>query len=259
MSYPKYFAFARIAARRQLKEPGDLYGTVVFFAVMLGVFSALWRAVNETQPHHVEPALMVWYLAATEWILLSVPQLHAEIQEDVRRGDVAVHLPRPVSYLGAMIAQGLGALLVRAPLLAVTGAVCAFAITRAVPDLGSVALLLAFGICASVVLTVCYVALGLLSFWIGDVAPLYWLWQKSLFVLGGLMLPLSFYPAWLRAVAWWTPFPVLLSGPASFLLPGGAIAPAELGGRLAVWTLLVALAAIWLFHRAVRGLSVRGG
>jgi hypothetical protein len=33
-------------------------------------------------------AIHMWYLAMTEWILLSAPAIHVDIQEAVRRGDV---------------------------------------------------------------------------------------------------------------------------------------------------------------------------
>jgi hypothetical protein len=40
------------------------------------------------------------------------------------------------------------------------------------------------------------IAIGLLDVWGQYARPVYWIWQKSLFVLGGLMLPLSLYPSW---------------------------------------------------------------
>ena len=112
----KYLAFARVGARRALSERGELYGRIAFFAVILGVFSALWRALARS-PGIGNGENLVWYLAATEWILLSAPQLHAEVQEEVRRGEVALYSLRPVSYLGSQLVQGLGALCVRAPVL----------------------------------------------------------------------------------------------------------------------------------------------
>ena len=44
-------------------------------------------------------------------------------------------------------------------------------------------------------------AIGLSAFWIVDTSPVYWIWQKLAFVLGGLLLPLELYPDWLRALA----------------------------------------------------------
>ena len=54
------------------------------------------------------------------------------------------------------------------------------------------------------------VAIGLSAFWIVDTSPMYWVWQKLGFVLGGLLFPLELYPGLAaprsRAL---TPFPNL--------------------------------------------------
>lgn len=259
-TFCKYWAFARIAARQQLSERGELYGRALFFAVILGVFSSLWRAVGEAvSPLSRNADSLVWYLAATEWIWLSAPQLHLDIAEDVRRGDVAVQLPRPVSYLFAILARGLGILVVRAPLLGLVAFACAFMFTGTVPSARALAFTIPFGLCASALLTACFVLLGLFAFWLTDISPLHWVWQKLLFILGGLMLPLSFYPDWFRTLAAFTPFPTLLGLPAGFLLASAATDSVELLLRLLVWTLLVLLASAYLFRRAVRSLRISGG
>ena len=102
----KYAAFSRISAREAGRERSELYGRMVFFAVILGVFSSLWRAVAEAgMPVTAHPKSLVWYLAATEWILLSAPPVHVDIEGEVRRGDVTYQLVRPLSYVTALIAQ----------------------------------------------------------------------------------------------------------------------------------------------------------
>src|SRR4051812_36434523 len=97
----KYAAFARVGFTAARAEPAELIGRVAFFFMILGVFSALWGAVgqNGAGPAAANArSAMVWYLAITEWVLLSAPMLHFEIEAEVRRGDVAYQIARPVSY-----------------------------------------------------------------------------------------------------------------------------------------------------------------
>jgi len=259
-AWRKYWAFARIAAAEAVTERAELFGRALFFAVILGVFAALWRAVAEAgMPLRAGQEQLVWYLAATEWILLSTPQRHMQIQDEVRRGDVAYQLPRPVSYPRAAFAQCLGALLVRAPLLGAVAFGAAFAFTGRVPALGALLWLLPFGLVASAILAELYVALGLLSFWLTDATPLYWVASKLLFVLGGLMLPLELYPRWLQLVAHCTPFPSLLSGPGGFLIHGPERVAPWLALRLLLWASLLFGLVELLFWRARRSLQVSGG
>ena len=259
-TFSKYFAFARIAAIQTASERAELYGRMVFVAVILGVFSALWRAVGETgMPVDADPAALVWYLAATEWILLSPPMVHIVIEGDVRRGDIAYQLQRPYSYLGAIAAQGLGAIAVRAPVTGLAVVVCGFGFTGRLPSPEAFVSLIPLGLVAMSLVYLLYVVTGLTAFWIDDVSPVFWVGQKLLFILGGLMMPLSIYPEWLQRLAALTPFPFVLAGPASAMLGGPAMAIGELVWRLALWTGATALVAHVVFQRAVRALHLNGG
>jgi ABC-2 type transport system permease protein len=256
----KYAAFARISAAQARREPGELYGRVLFFAVVLGVFSSLWRAVAEAgMPLAASPKALVWYLAATEWILLSTPPIYLEIQEAIRRGDVAYRLGRPVSYLMAEYATGLGLLALRLPVMGLTAFACAFAFSGWIPPLGVFAMVVPFGAVAAALLTALYLGIGLLGFWLQDITPVYWVWQKLMFVLGGLMLPLTLYPNAIQRLATLTPFPTLLAWPASFVLGTGGVTPRALGLHLLMWSGVTALALYAMFRRAVAEVTINGG
>jgi len=256
----KYAAFVRVAANHARRARGELYGRVVFFAVILGVFSSLWRAVAEAgMPVAADPNALVWYLAATEWVVLSAPPIHIGIQEAIRRGDVVCQLSRPVSFVGAAFAEGLGLMAVRAPALAVTACVCAFVFTGWMPPLGLLACTVPFGLAAAALITALNLWVGLMAFWLEDVSPVYWLSQKLLFVLGGLMLPLELYPDFIRRAAAFTPFPSVLAGPASFVLQRSSAGAGVLARDLAIWSAVTALAVWWAFRRAASALTVNGG
>jgi ABC-2 type transport system permease protein len=256
----KYIAFARVAAAQVRHERGDLTGRVAFFAVILGVFSSLWRAAAEAGlPMGADPKQLLWYLAITEWITLSTPPIHVDIQETIRRGDVIYRLGRPASFVLGEVAAGLGLLAVRLPVLGLAAVGCAAWFSGWVPPLSAFALVVPFGIAAAVLLTALHVWIGLLAFWVQDVSPVYWLWQKLLFVLGGLMLPLHLYPALVQRLAALTPFSVLLAAPASFVLGVPAMARGTLILRLLFWCGAIALGMRWTFRRAAADLMINGG
>lgn len=256
----KYLAFVRLGFRQARAEPGELLGRALFFGLILGVFSAVWRAVAESgaAPGR-QPAEMLWYLAVTEWVLMSAPLVQFEMEEDIRRGDVAYQIARPASWLGARFAHGLGALTFRAPVMLAVACVAAWSVAGAPSRPAGLAVAIAFGAMAAVVVTLFHVVIGVAAFWLGDVAPAYWIWQKLLFVLGGLLLPLQFYPAQFVRVARLTPFPVLLAAPASLATGEPLMSAGVLTLALAFWALAGWLVARAAFGRAVRRLHVNGG
>jgi ABC-2 type transport system permease protein len=258
--FAKYAAFSRISASEAQRERSELYGRMVFFAVILGVFSSLWRAVAEAgMPFTADPKSLVWYLAATEWILLSAPPIHSEIQEAIRRGDVVYRLSHPASYVVAEFASGLGLLAVRAPFLGLTAFACAFAFTGWIPPVTALLVVVPFGFAASALVMAWYLGIGLLAFWLQDVSPVYWVWQKLMFVLGGLMLPLELYPSFIQQAAAFTPFPSLLAAPASFMLERPLVSPGALAGALVFWSGVTAVAVSWMFRRAASMVTINGG
>jgi ABC-2 type transport system permease protein len=260
-AWHKYLAFARIAAALARAEPGELLGRALFFPLLLGIFSALWRAVGEAgMPLGTTPATLVWYLAVTEWVLLGSPLMHLEIEQEVRRGEIAYHLPRPSSYVLSCFARGLGALAVRSPLLGTVGFACAFAYSGGLPaEPRGLCYALPLGVVAQIVLLAFNLTIGLLAFWLQSVSPVYWIWQKSAFVLGGLMLPLELYPALVQRLARFTPFPSILYGPGRFVLGAPSHHAALLALSLSGWLTAALLLASAVYARALRTLAVNGG
>jgi len=256
----KYAAFAKLGFRQARAEPGELLGRIVFFAMVLGVFSAIWRAVAETGalPSR-NPNEMLWYLAMTEWVVMTAPLIHFPMEEDIRRGDVAYQIARPASWLGSRFAHGLGALAVRAPVLLVVACATAWIYAGPPSSAAGLAAAIVFGLVASAVMTVFHLAIGVVAFWLGDVAPAYWIWQKLLFVLGGLLLPLQFYPELFVRVARLTPFPAFLAGPASLATGEPLMHAGVLALTLALWALVGWIIARGAFARAMRQLHVNGG
>ena len=256
----KYMAFATLGFRQARAEPGELLGRAIFFVLILGVFSAVWRAIAESGVGAGrQPGELLWYLAVTEWVLLSAPLVQFQMEDDIRRGDVAYQIARPASWLGARLAHGLGALTVRAPVMLAIACATAWSVAGPPERPAGLAVAITIGALAAVVMTLFHVAIGVAAFWLGDVAPAYWIWQKLLFVLGGLLLPLQFYPTLILRVARLTPFPALLAGPASLATGEPLMSTGVLTLTLALWALVGWVVARAAFSRAVRRLHVNGG
>lgn len=259
-STAKYLAFVRLGFASSRAEPAEHYSRILFVFVILSVFWSLWRAVAATGANVGGDAnTLVWYLAMTEWVLMSAPQVQFRIEDDVRRGDVAYQIVRPTSYLGAHFAEGIGAFAARSPVLLAAVCVAGWTFGGVPAHPLAIARAIAFGSVASVVLTGYNVVLGLTAFWLGDIAPVYWIWQKLTFVLGGLLLPLPLYPDVVVRIARLTPFSAMLAGPASFILDVPFFSPGVLVVALIFWSAVAALIAVATFRTITRRLQLNGG
>lgn len=257
----KYAAVARIAVRQQLSARGEAIARVFFYLAILLVFSRLWGAMAEDGAvAGFDAVALVWYLALTEWVTLATPMVYLAIQEDVRRGDIAYRIARPVHYLWLKLSEGLGEAVVRLSWLAAAGVGLAWLLTGGLPaDPRGLLLALPLGILSVAVLLLFQLAIGLSTFWTQDASPTYWIWQKLCFVLGGLLFPLEIYPDWLRAIALWTPFQPLIHGVGRAAFAYDPALAAETALKIVAWGAVLAVFTAWLYRRGLRILNVNGG
>ena len=256
-----HLAIALLSMRRILALRAMLVGRLAFYWVLMLIFSRLWAAVGPEGRGELGGAVeFVWYLAVTELVALGVPMLYLWIEEEVRRGDIAYRLGRPVSYLGAKLAEAAGEYVVRFLVLAVLGLPGAWLLTGALPaDPRGLAWAVPLAFLAGLMMILVQAMIGLAAFWLQDATPVHWIVQKLLFVFGGLMIPLSIYPDWLRAIADATPFSAALYGCARLVLHHDAALVIGTAWRLAAWTVVIGAALVVVYRRSLAVLTVNGG
>ena len=84
--------------------------------------------------------------------------------------------------------------------------------------------------------------IGLSAFVVEDSKAFRWIYQKFLLVLGGLLIPLDFFPAWLQTISLNLPFAWIIYGPARLFVDPSL---ARLGAVLTqqgIWLAVIAAA-----------------
>jgi len=257
VSASAHLAVARIAARQAVVSRTEVLGRLVFYGVLLLVFSQLWRVVPFGSS---DPRAPVWYIAVTEWVLLSIPMVHLDLERDFASGEVAYFLPQPVSYVSLKVAEGMGQFVVRLAIIGAFGLPATYLFAGGLPaDPRGLPFAIPLALLAGALGVVAQTTIGVLSIWLTDVAPVYWIWQKCCFFFGGLVLPLDVYPGWVRAFARFTPFSALLYGPGRTALGFSPDALVESAVLLAVWTGIALACLKVVVTRGLRILDVNGG
>jgi ABC-2 type transport system permease protein len=101
--------------------------------------------------------------------------------------------------------------------------------------------------------------IGLLAFVTEDVSSFRLIYQKLVFILGGLMIPLDFLPEWLQGIARVLPFNLTTYAPAKLFV---AFTWAQFWQIIPLQLLWLAIigSGLWLQYRwATRRLDVNGG
>jgi ABC-2 type transport system permease protein len=256
-----YRALASIGARNEFAARATLAGRVGLLCCILLIFSRLWTVVlNSGALPGLTRADLVWYIVITELVVLSFPYIHLQVEEDLRSGELTARLPQPVPYIAARIAEAAGGVAVRVAFLLPAGAIAATVFGGGLPGHPVSLLMVVPLIPLAGSLTILFSgAIGLGALWLHDASPLFWVWQKLVFTLGGLLLPLQVYPAWLRTFAEWTPFGAMLNGPGRMVFSFDPADAIRVALQLLFWNAVGWVGLAWLWSRALRALDGYGG
>jgi len=252
------------SARQQWVYRAELGMRAVQMVLFMGVFMALWSTAfgvsGRAELSGYRLAEMVWYLAMTETITLSTSRAFVEISEAVKAGDLAYTLARPLSYPFYQVANSLGNSVPRFALnLLTAAAVVGLGMREMAGSPAGLAAFLGMAALALVLDSLIAVLIGLSAFWIEETMPAFWIYQKLLFTVGGLFLPLEMFPEGLRRAVAWLPFQFIAYAPARAFVafePGFVLR--AVAGQIAYIVVLTALVVL-VWAQAQRRMVIHGG
>jgi len=246
--------------RRAVNEPGELVVRILFYAVILIVFSALWKAAVDATGAPIEGygyVALLWYVVAAEGAVIATkPRMIEDIGTDITSGAIAVEMLRPVSVVVFRMVVELGESLVRLSVAGLVGTLLALSFAGGPPSVAG----LMYAVPAAVLAIACNLAaqhaFAAAAFWLEDAKSAWFLYQKLIFLLGGMLLPLEFLPGGLETAARWLPFWTTSYAPAR--LAAGHLEPELMMGQV-LWLVALTGAAVAAFGAGERRLEVAGG
>jgi viologen exporter family transport system permease protein len=260
MSWGVYWIAFTSSVRRTLQSRGQLAVRVLFYGVILGVLSALWKVATEVNGGSVagyDFKALLWYLVASEASVIAInPRLIEYVGIDIGSGGIAVEMLRPISVVGLRIATALGESLVRFACAITLGALFAGFTVGLPHDLAAAALALPAAVVAIAANLAAQHSFAAIAFWVNDSKAAWFLYQKLVFLVGGMLLPLELFPPVLAHVSRLLPFWTMSYVPARLL--SGHFEPWLLLIQVG-WLVVLMSAAAYVFGLGQRRLEVVGG
>jgi ABC-2 type transport system permease protein len=264
VSASKYAAVARINLLNNFAYMGEMASRSIFMVVILYIFISLWRAtyreVGVTSIDGLTYRELLWYLVMTEAIVFSKITFASRISEEVRDGSLAYTMGRPCNYILYHFAYGLGDSALRLVINFIAGG--AMVLLLVGPPVISllhvpfvlVTVLLAF------MLDFCIEGIiGLSAFITEDASSVQLIYGKMLFIFGGLMIPLDFFPPWLKSIASALPFNYVIYGPAKLSVHFSLDQWLHVASMQILWGAIFASILGALFHVGRHHVTINGG
>ncbi|HEY8544011.1 MAG TPA: ABC-2 family transporter protein [Acidimicrobiales bacterium] len=247
-------------AGRMLAARGELVMGMAIQVLIVSAVSALWRVAVEANGGLLDgydARSLTWYIAVSEAVYMAVSsRIIEEIGADIATGAVASEMLRPAPVIGVRLATQFGATLPRAVANLTAGCGVALVTVGAPPSWGALLLALpAIPLGAACNLVAAHAFAGA-AFWLRDAGSAWFLYQKLIFIFGGMLLPLQVLPGPMRAVAFGLPLMTMAYVPAR--LASGHVEPFLLLVQ-AGWLVVLTVLAAAVFRAGERRLQTVGG
>lgn len=260
----KYGAITLTNLQNQLAYVWDALGRSAFIVLIMFIFVQLWTAVYESQGTAEIAGLTlsatIWYFLTAEMIELGKFRHDQRISEEVKDGSIAYALVRPYNYLAYHFFNGLGETLVKMLLIFLLGLpiVLYYAGLPTISLTGLLAVLLVAFL--ALVLDFCMASMiGLLAFSTEDTFSFRLIYQKLIFILGGLLIPIDFLPEWLQRIALALPFGMTTYAPARLFVAFSAPLFLCFLALQLLWIGAFGLLLLVQYRWAARRLAINGG
>lgn len=255
----------KMMIRDRIAYPGRLIVDTFGIAARCGVLLVLYWYIFNVKGGEINGVTfqiaswsMFLYFA---FMTLRLRDLASSIMQDIKSGTVEILLSKPVHYLSYRVWWQFGAGLYPFFVAAILGTIALIFFVGIPATMSSsfffLTLIIVF-ILSCVLSLLIYAAVGLLSFWIEDIKPLYWIVDKAVMILGGSYLPVALFPPLMYKIAVWSPF-----GASQFIThtvyETWKHDYFEMFGIQLIWILILGIIVTVMFSRAHKKVSVNGG
>lgn len=265
----KYLAIYSISLSETFVYIADFLGKSIFFFVIISIFSLLWKTIyqgNSTVSatgliNGFSQSRMIWYLIFSEILMLSGSNFYSEVSEDVKTGNISYLLNKPYHYVWYQFANNLGKSSIYLIRNLIVGLLIGFILVGPLDgfNLYTLPIILVFLLSGLILDFFINFTLALSAFWVEENIPFRWIYQKLVFVLGGMLLPLDLLPDQIKHIASYLPFAFVSYAPAKL-----AVAFNEQNLLYALigqgtYICIILLIAFGLYRKGASVLNVNGG
>jgi ABC-2 type transport system permease protein len=205
----KYWAIFKTQLRTAWRYFGDLaapgFSILLFLWIFLQLWSTTYAAMGTQTINGLTLNDTMWYLMLAETITLSKPRLSRQITAAVKDGSVAYLLNKPYNFLLYHLSMGFGDGLMQMTFNILAGGALVWLLVSPPPDPRGWPMVLVSILFAWLIDFCINALIGLSAFITEETSAFEWIYSKLLFLLGGLLIPLDFFPPWLQSIAKVTP------------------------------------------------------
>lgn len=261
----KYLYIFKSEFMTNLQYTFDIVVGSINFVIIIFIFLNLWKYMYSDPKELINGYSMnqmIWYVIITEvlWMSTSGRKLCKKICNDVKSGNIAYNINKPYNYVEYALFNHLGIVILRFIIIGLIGLILGLIFLKEIPTLTILKIL---GILLSCLLAIMInlllvISIGLISFFIEDANPFFWLYSKFLLVIGTIF-PIEFFPSTLQPIIKYSPIYVISYGPAKLFVDFEVNKFIEIILFQLIYLAISFIICHLIYRKGVRKLNVNGG
>lgn len=261
----KYLAISRVNVQAIHAHVISLFTrsllVVMRIWILLYVYSAIYNTAQTEVINGLTLPVVIWSVTlAQSFQTATRPTIAELIASEIRSGTIAYSISRPYSYLLFYLSTFWGRLL---PHLVVNLFLC---VVTAYMLVGPISFSFTHILLSCFVLFLGYhlefimfLFIGLCAFWIEDIKPLLWNYNKIHLIFSGLILPVAFFPPSLKTITEYLPFTQTYYSAAYLATHFDVQLFWKYVSIQAGWLIILLPLVYFCLHKAIKNVSINGG
>ncbi len=260
-----YLYVYKIQILKSLAYKFDVYGNIIMQTIIMIATAFFWKALfqNAEQMGGVTVDTMLTYTVVSSMVsVLLTTNVEWRITESVKKGNIAVDMMRPVNIFRVFFAENLGSVTALIfqnllPILLIGSLLIKVPVPGSLQDGLLFVLSLAMAFFINWYLAVIF---GMWAFKVIEMSALIQVKKHLLRLLSGSIIPIWFFPEWLRNVLTYLPFVYIYQMPISIYVGQYTKESLEKGLIIqAIWLVVLCLLKTILEKRVTKSVMIQGG
>jgi ABC-2 type transport system permease protein len=258
----KYMYIAKTNFINNLTYLQDIIWSSAFIALIIFIFFNLWTVLFGSNEYVAgfTIIMMLWYLVMTESIVTAQSQVLEDIGDEIITGNIANYLNKPYGYIFYKYSYSIGKSIIK---FLITFIMCGLVVLLLLGPLKinpwNIPFMIIIVLLAMTLNFMIMAFLGVFAFWLEDAKSLEFVYNKIVFTLGGMLVPLEIFPQWLHTICIYLPFSYIAYYPAK-LFVGFEFAMFFKTLIIEIaWIALFALLTALAYKQCIKRVSVNGG
>jgi len=261
----KYLYIFKSEIMTSLTYKFDVFVSFIGYAIHIFIFLNLWRFIYSDPSELINGYTindMIWYVAITEivWSAVGGRGLCKKIARDVKGGNITYNLIKPYNYVEYSYFSNMGHSSYKLIMYTILGLLLGYLFLGSFPNITIISMLavllsLVLACSISIIIITC---IGLLSFFIEDAHPLFWVYSKIILVFG-IMFPIEFFPEPVALILKYSPAYTVCYGPAKLFIHFSSGAFIEIIISQIITLIIFSIIAHLIYKKGAKKLNVNGG